>query len=222
VISSTRWFEEPADQVPAAVHLQLSSRLGFQLADGGRDVTGEDGRVCPLRVGERGRCHVLGPRVQRRCDGVARICHYSPVAGKDLVGGPAEQEGVGALADLVDERRGLVVEERQSPSATLESALRSSSGPPRPCITPSRETFVMVVSFTVTGPFSWFGRPSVQAHRRTDLIDHGTVRRREAGSRGAMRRCGFSCPIAAIRGNPLKWAHRDSDAPANRRFLSSR
>jgi hypothetical protein len=129
-----------------------------------------------LRVGERGRCHVLGPRVQRRCDGVARICHYSPVAGKDLVGGPAEQEGVGALADLVDERRGLVVEERQSPSATLESALRSSSGPPRPCITPSRETFVMVVSFTVTGPFSWFGRPSVQAHRRTDLIDHGTVR----------------------------------------------
>src|ERR687897_2973739 len=30
--------------------------------------------------------------------------------------------------------------------------LRSSSGPPRPCITPSTETFVLVVSFMV--PFS--------------------------------------------------------------------
>src|SRR4029453_18097093 len=32
--------------------------------------------------------------------------------------------------------------------------LRSSSGPPSPCIAPSTETFVMVVSFMVTGPFS--------------------------------------------------------------------
>jgi transposase InsO family protein len=37
------------DQVAAAVHLSLASRLGFQLADGGRDVSGEDGRVRPLR-----------------------------------------------------------------------------------------------------------------------------------------------------------------------------
>jgi hypothetical protein len=95
--------------------------LAFQLADGGRDVSGEDGRVRPLRVGERGRCHVLGPRVQRRRDG-ARICPYSPVAGKDLVGPPAEQERIGALVDLGEERLGLVVEERQGPSAALESA----------------------------------------------------------------------------------------------------
>src|ERR671918_136477 len=61
--------------------------------------------------------------VQRRPDGVAaRICPCSPGAGKDLVGPPAEQEGVGALVDLVEERRGLVVEERQGPSAALESA----------------------------------------------------------------------------------------------------
>jgi hypothetical protein len=33
------------------VHLQLASRLGFQLANGRREVTGEDGRVRPLRVG---------------------------------------------------------------------------------------------------------------------------------------------------------------------------
>jgi hypothetical protein len=113
--------EQPADQLAAAVHLQLTRRLGFQLADGGRDVTGEDGRVRPPRLGQRGRCEVLGPRVQRRCDGVDRICHYSPVAGEDLVGPPAEQERVGALVALVDERRGLVVEERQGPSAALES-----------------------------------------------------------------------------------------------------
>src|ERR671935_186268 len=33
--------EQPAGQVAAAVHLQLPSPLGFQLADGGRDVSGE-------------------------------------------------------------------------------------------------------------------------------------------------------------------------------------
>src|SRR5215208_4269779 len=52
--------EQPPDQVAAAVHLQLPFLLGFQLADGGRDVTGEDGRVLPPRVGECGRGHVLG------------------------------------------------------------------------------------------------------------------------------------------------------------------
>src|SRR5919106_5157394 len=78
--------EEPADQ-SAAVHLQLASRLGLQLADGRRHVTGEDGRVRPLRVAERGRCDVLGLRVQRRPDGaVARICPRSPGGGEDLVG----------------------------------------------------------------------------------------------------------------------------------------
>src|SRR5215211_5432988 len=49
--------------------------------------------------------------------------------------------------------------------------LRSSSGPPRPCITPSTETFVVVVSFMVAGPFSlvWssFGTtgPPHRSHR---------------------------------------------------------
>ena len=38
-------LDELADEVAAAVHLQLASRPGFQLADGGRDVSGEDGRV---------------------------------------------------------------------------------------------------------------------------------------------------------------------------------
>jgi hypothetical protein len=46
--------EQPPDQGTAAVHLQLTSRLGSVLADGRRDLTGEDGRLRPLRVGECG------------------------------------------------------------------------------------------------------------------------------------------------------------------------
>ena len=42
--------EQPADQGAAAPHVQLTARLGPQLADGGRDVTGQDGRVRPSRV----------------------------------------------------------------------------------------------------------------------------------------------------------------------------
>src|SRR5206468_12047917 len=47
-----------------------------------------------------------------------------PEAGEDLVGLPAEQERVGALVDLVEICRGLIVvlEERQGPSAALEAA----------------------------------------------------------------------------------------------------
>src|SRR2546429_8647500 len=37
--------EQPADQAAAAVHLQLTRRLGLQLADGRREVTREDRRV---------------------------------------------------------------------------------------------------------------------------------------------------------------------------------
>ena len=63
--------EQRPDQGTAAVHLQLTRRLGFQLADGRREVTGEDGRVRPLRVGDRGRCEVLGRCVQGVCDRMA-------------------------------------------------------------------------------------------------------------------------------------------------------
>src|SRR5437868_3326137 len=43
-----------------------------------------------------------------------------PVAGEELVGPPAEQERVGALVDLVNERHGLAVEQRPGPTASLE------------------------------------------------------------------------------------------------------
>ena len=113
--------EQPAGQGAAAVHLQLTPWLSLQLSDGRREVTGQDGRVRPRRVGERGRCHVLGPRVQRRRDGAGRIGHDSPVTREDVVGKPAEQKRVGALVDLVDVRHGLVVEQRPGPSTALES-----------------------------------------------------------------------------------------------------
>src|SRR6476659_10071332 len=48
--------EEPPELCAAAVHLQLASRRRLQRADGSRDVTGEDGRVRPLGVGEWRRC----------------------------------------------------------------------------------------------------------------------------------------------------------------------
>ena len=69
-ISSTRSFLSATRSSAAAVHLQLTGRLGFQLADGRCEVTGEDGRVRPLRIGERGRCHVLGPGVQASAMGL--------------------------------------------------------------------------------------------------------------------------------------------------------
>src|ERR687893_1882652 len=118
--------EQQSDQAEAADHLQLAPRLGFKLADGGRDIPGENGRVRPLRVGKRGRCHVFGPGVQRRRDRVvALICPPgagSPGAGEGLVGPPAEQEGVGALVDLACQGRGLAIEVRHGPSAALEPA----------------------------------------------------------------------------------------------------
>src|SRR5205807_8228058 len=59
--------------------------------------------------------------VQRRPDRpVVRIVPRSPGAGEAFVGPAAEQEYVGALVDLVHNRRGFVVQAR--PSAALEPA----------------------------------------------------------------------------------------------------
>ena len=94
------------------------------------EITGRDGRVRPLRCGDRRRCHVLGLGVQCRPDrAVARIVPRSPGAGKDLIGPPAEQEGVGALVDLTETSRGLAVEQRRGPAAALESAPAVLIGP---------------------------------------------------------------------------------------------
>ena len=111
-----------AGAVGCGVHLQLTRRLGLQLTDGGREVTGQDGRVRPARFGERGRCDVLGRLVQRHADRVgAHLFDCSPGADEELVGPPAEQERVGALVGPGDQRPGLVVARPPSPSAALES-----------------------------------------------------------------------------------------------------
>src|SRR5205814_9088590 len=79
--------EQPPEQGAAALHLQLTSRPGLQLADGGPDLARAAGRVRPARFGDRGRCDVLGLRVQGRPDrAVARIVPCSPGAGEDLIG----------------------------------------------------------------------------------------------------------------------------------------
>src|SRR6202042_846675 len=51
----------------------------------------------------------------------AHLFDCSPGAGKELVGPPAEQERVGALVGLGDQRPGLVVARPPGPSAALES-----------------------------------------------------------------------------------------------------
>lgn len=101
------------------MHLQLASWPGFQLADSGHEITGEDGRVRPPRVGEGGRCDILRLRVQCRPDrAVARIIPRSPSVGEVLVGPPPQQERVGALEYLAHDHPSFVVEVH--PSAALE------------------------------------------------------------------------------------------------------
>jgi hypothetical protein len=61
----------------------------------------------------------------------------------DPRGPPAEQERVGTLVELADERHGLAVEQRPSPSAALEPAPEVLFFPPAVSrITPSTDTCV--------------------------------------------------------------------------------
>src|SRR5207302_8008520 len=97
--------------------------MPLQITDSRGDFAVQDSRARPLRVGEAGRCHVLGPAVQRGGDRVrARIGHRSPVAGEDLVRPPAKEERGRAAVDLVQIVPGFGVEEWYGPSAALEAA----------------------------------------------------------------------------------------------------
>ena len=113
------------------------------------------GRSCwPSSVGECGRCDVLGRLIQGHADRVGPVLvGCSPGAEEELVGPPAEQERVGALVGLVDQRLGLVVARPLGPSAALESVPAvSSDAPPFPCTTPSMVIGVMAVSFMIAVP----------------------------------------------------------------------
>src|SRR6266567_1356326 len=79
-------------------------------------------RAPPLRIGKAGRCHILGPAVQRGGDRArARIGHRSPGAGEDLVRPPAKEECGRAAVDLVEIVPGFGVEKWYGPSAALEA-----------------------------------------------------------------------------------------------------
>src|SRR6266511_1998732 len=95
--------EQPSDENAAAWHHQLAVLPHLQITDGRGDVAGQDIRARPLRVGEAGRCHVLGSAVQCNADRPpGHIDHRSPGAGEDLVRPPAEEERGRTAVDLVD------------------------------------------------------------------------------------------------------------------------
>src|SRR2546428_3350672 len=97
--------------------------MRLQITDGRGDVAVQDSRARPLRIGEAGRCHVLGPAVQRGGDRArARIGHRSPGAGENLVGPPAKEKRGRAAVDLVEIVPGFGVEKWYGPSAALEAA----------------------------------------------------------------------------------------------------
>src|SRR5438128_1574322 len=115
--------EQPSDEGTAAGHQQYAVLMRLQITDGPGDVAVQDSRARPLRVGEAGRCHVLGPAVQRGGDRArARIGHRSPGAGEDLVRPPAKEERGRAAVDLVEIVPGFGVEKWYGPSAALEAA----------------------------------------------------------------------------------------------------
>src|SRR2546428_5490281 len=115
--------EQPSDEGTAAGHQQCAVLMRLQITDGRGDVAVQDSRARPQRVGEAGRCHVLGPAVQRGGDRArARIGHRSPGAGEDLVRPPAKEERSRAAVDLVEIVPGFGVEKWYGPSAALEAA----------------------------------------------------------------------------------------------------
>jgi hypothetical protein len=77
-------------------------------------------RLCPARS-KSAAFPVDLPETDLRLPVGAHLLDCSPGAGKELIGPPAEQERVGALVGLGDQRPGLVVTRPFGPSAPLES-----------------------------------------------------------------------------------------------------
>src|SRR5580704_5030319 len=88
--------------------------------------------------------------------------------------------------------------------------LRSSSDPPSPCITPSTETFVVIVSFMIVVPFSFgfvlLGRPSwAAAHPATST---------SAPIRHRLRGCLSRLSGTPVVNDPTRRSHSWTPAPA--------
>src|SRR5258708_4239010 len=115
--------EQPSDEGTTAWHHQFAVLLRLQITDGRSDVAGQDSRACPLRVGDAGRCHVLGPAVQ--CDAdwpLVHIHHRSPRSCPDLVRPSAEEERGRTALHLAHVVPRFGIDKWWSPSAAVEAA----------------------------------------------------------------------------------------------------
>src|ERR1044071_397145 len=60
--------QQPSEEDAAARHQQAAALLRLQITHRAGDIALEESRARPLRVGQGGRCHVLGPAVQCGAD----------------------------------------------------------------------------------------------------------------------------------------------------------
>src|SRR4030081_2785270 len=206
--------EQPSDEDTAAWHQQLAVLLRLQIADGRGDVAGQDTRARPLRIGEAGRCHVLGPAVQCHADWpLGHIDHRSPGAGEDLVRPPAEEERGRTAVDLVDVIPGFGIDKWWSPAAAVEAASAIFVRSTQPLhhavhrdVGRHRQSHVVVtlpellVSWWVRWTLSPWSSNNDRSTRRLVVFGPPTPTRRRPASftpRGPCGPCGPCAPFAA-------------------------
>jgi len=112
-------LEQPAEELAAAVDLELAPGLRLELAHRGLKVAGDDVSVLPGRVLERGRGHVFWQHVDAVGDRIAAVVK-GPIWLPDLPGLASEQQRVRALEPRGQERPHFLVGMRRRPSAALE------------------------------------------------------------------------------------------------------
>src|SRR5438552_17454646 len=115
--------EQPSEEDTAAGHKQVALLLRLQITDGHGDVARRGSRARTLRVGEGGRCRVVGLAVQ--CGAVRACGHFgyrSPGAGEDLVCPTAEEERGCTAVDMIQIVRCFGVDKGRCPSAAIEAA----------------------------------------------------------------------------------------------------
>ena len=139
-------LEQPAQEVAAAMDLELAPGLRLELAHRRLDVAGDDVGVLPRRALERSRGHVLGQDVDAVRDRIALVV-VRPVALPDLPGAASEQERIGALEVRGEEAPTLIVGVRGGPTAAVEPAAPVLIGASGAWYTPSKVTIIDAVSF---------------------------------------------------------------------------
>lgn len=142
--------QEALRERATAVDLELAlRRLLLQPCDPGGDIAGDHGGVLPRRVGQGGGDDVLGQRVEAGGDRIERVGDLGPVGREDVIRTPSEEVGARPVEDLVHEGPHVLVREGRQPAAVRESTRGVLVGAPGACITPSRDTNVVRVSFAM-------------------------------------------------------------------------